>query len=472
MVRRLTLGFLLLAAGKATGQDTQRRIERAVRTADPAQQERVDSNLSLPERSYLEFGGFLSTTLVFLNDSAGNSRRFFSPEVSLYGRASIDGVHTFFGRTRFQYREFSEGDSFDGRGDRWPEPFVDRFWYEFDLRQAAAAYQGKTIGGNINIRVGRQFIDWGAGLTLSENLYAVRPTFVFGRWSVDGVAGVTPGDESVTDFDSSRNEFNEETWRGYFGARLAYRTRGNDEFYAYYLSQVDYNNDGLSRPDLGFQVDHEYNSQYLGFGSTGSFSTNILYVGEVVYEFGDNRSDPLRGLQEEEKIGAWAARGQLTYLFADRNNSRAEFECIFASGDPDRLVTSDTVGGNRAGTTDKAFNSLGFVNTGLAFAPSLSNIMTFRIGASTSPFVKIDGFERLQVGGDLFFVNKMDPRGPIDEPSSDDRFLGLEADAYLNYRITSDLAVGVRYGVFFPSAAVESEKDTRHFIFLGMTLSF
>lgn len=463
---------LAVACGSALGQDEQRRIERAVRTADPAERERIDSSLSFGERSYLEVGGFMSQTFVNLNDSNDNSRRYWSPEVSLYGRAVLDGAHTFFGRARFQYREFSQGDSFDDRGDRWGEPFVDRWWYEFDLKAAKAAYEGKTIDGNLNIRAGRQFVDWGSGLTLSENLYALRPTIEFGRFTIDLLAGITPGDQSVTDFDASRGEFNEETWRGFFGGRLAYRTKENEEFYGFVLGQVDYNEDGPSRPDLGFQVDHDYNSVYFGIGSTGSLWSRVLYTGEFVYEIGESQSDPLRGPQEGEEILAWAARGELAYLFADRNNSRAEFETIFASGDRDRLVTSDTVGGNLAGTGDHAFNSMGFVNTGLAFAPSLSNIMTFRLGASTFPFPEAENFEQLQVGIDLFALNKLDAKAPIDEPTSRDYFLGFETDLYANYRITSDLAFSVRYGVFFPGAAVESEKDTRQFVFLGMTLSF
>ena len=46
------------------------------------------------------------------------------------------------------------------RGDRWTEPFIDRWWYEFDLRQAAAAYEGKSLPWNLNMRIGRQFVDW------------------------------------------------------------------------------------------------------------------------------------------------------------------------------------------------------------------------------------------------------------------------------------------------------------------------
>lgn len=472
---------ILFLSGAASGQNVERRIERAIRRADPAERLRVDPKLGLGERTALDVGGFFSTTFVHLTDSNDNARRLFQPEVTLYARAVIDGAHTFFGRTRFQYRAFSEGDSFDERGDRWPGPFADRYWYEFDLRSQVAAQEGRSLDWNFNIRAGRQFVDWGAGLVLSENMYALRPTFEFGRVTLDLLAGVTPGDESLTDFDASRRDFNEETWRAFYGGRLAYRTRANEEFYAFFLAQVDHNSDGPSRPPLPSppfipNINFDYNSQYLGFGTTGGLAAQLVYVAEFVYEFGTSMSDPLRvpvgGVQSEENINAFAARGELIYLFSDRNNSRAEFETIFASGDGDRLSTTDTVGGNQSRSDDTAFNSLGFVNTGLAFSPSLSNLMSFRLGASTSPFVQYDGFEYFQVGADVFFLSKLDPDAPIDEPTSRNHFLGFETDLYVNYRITSDLAVSARYGVFFPSAAIASERDTRHFVFLGMTLSF
>jgi hypothetical protein len=67
---------------------------------------------------------------------------------------------------------------------------------------------------------------------------------------------------------------------------------------------------------------------------------------------------------------------------------------------------------------------------------------------------------------------KMDPDGPIDEPTSDDRYLGFETDLYANYRVTSDLALTLRYGVFFPGTAISDNSEIRQFILLGVTLSF
>ncbi|HBS29658.1 MAG TPA: hypothetical protein DEB06_09470 [Phycisphaerales bacterium] len=461
------------AAGAAFGQaDVQRRLERAVRTADPSERLRIDTSLTLGERSYVDAGGVASLAFVNLNDENNNARRLWQPEVTLYARAVVDGAHTFFGRTRFQYRAFSEGDSFDERGDRWVDPFIDRYWYEFDSRRYAAAYEGRTTETNFNIRLGRQFVDWGAGLALSENVYAARPTFEWGSWSVDGIAGVTPGDKSVVDFDASRKDFDSATYRAYFGGRLAYRTPGSKEFYAYVLHQEDQNGNNGPRVNLGVPVAFEYDSTYVGVGSTGSFSKQWLYLGEFVYEFGNSQSDPLRGAQTEEDIRAWAARGQVTYLFGDPGRTRFEFEVLLASGDDDRLIASDTVGGNLTGTDDEGFNSLGFANTGLAFAAPLSNLWSMRAGISSFPFNTIRELGDFQIGLDLFLFNKLDEDAPIDEFTTTDRFLGFESDVYLNWRLTSDLAFAARYGAFFPGEAIGGSSHTRMFVFLGFTLSF
>ncbi len=458
--------------GTAMAQNQERRFERAVRQADPAERFRVDPSLNIAERSQIDVGGSAALNFIHLNDAQDNSRRLFQPEITLYGRAVIDSAHLIFARARFQYRDFSEGDSFDGRGDQWQSPYLDRYWYEFDLRRAAAAYDGETLSNNFNIRVGRQFVDWGAGLTLSENLYAVRPSVEFGRFLIEGLAGVTPADRSVVDFDASREGFNNHTERGFFGGRASYRLEDGKEFYVLGLHQADYNTGTLARVGALGPVDFEYDSSYIGIGASGSIWNNWLYLGEFVYQLGESMSDPIRGPQTSEDINAWAARAQLTWILADRNFTRFELEGSFASGDDDRLISTDTVGGNLSGTNDTGFNSLGFQNTGLAFAPALSNLMAFRIGASTFPLVDVKGLEQFQIGADFFFLNKLDHDAPIEELTTSDLFLGFEMDWYVNYRVTSDFALTGRYGVFFAGDAIVGNTEPRHFIFLGAVLSF
>lgn len=463
----------LLGADNAAAQDDERRIERALRIADPTFRQRVDTDLDITERAQLDFGGFFTFTGLHLTDERDNSRRLLQYDTTLYATLNLDGAHTAFTRARFRYRDFSEGDSFDGRGDRWVEPFLDRYWYEFDLRRAAAAYRGRQLGWNFNVRAGRQFVDWGAGLTLSENLFAVRPSIEWAeRLSLEGLAGVTPTDQSVIDFDASRDEFNRRTRRGFFGALLRYRAPRNHEFYGYFLRMQDFNNDVRPRLPIGMDVDFTYNANYLGVGSTGPISRRTRYLAEFVYQFGQSMSDPLRGPQTRENISAFAARGQVEFLLRDRRNTRLDLETIFASGDSDRNISTDTVGGNRSGTNDNAFNSLGFANTGLAFAPSLSNIFVVRAGASTFPFPEVRPLERLQIGADLFLHNKLDSNAPIDEETNNKMFLGFETDVYLNYRITSDLALNARYGAFFPGEGIAGPKHVRHFVLVSATISF
>jgi hypothetical protein len=481
-VRPLRAGAIALAAGSvliaspAMAQQDTRRIERQLRTSEAGDfRVRVDTSLTLAERTQFDYGGFVSLTGIWLNDSNENSRRLIQPEVALYARASLDGVHTVFVRSRFPYRSFSAGDSFDGRGDRWIEPFLDRYVYTFDLRRALEAYQGMSTDFNLNLSVGRQFVDWGAGLALSETLYAVRPVIELSRqFKIDTLVGLTP--EHTADFDASRFNSDEKTRRSYIGVKPTYTFRNGTEVYAFALIMRDHYADTRGRPPIPstLVVDFRTNAEYWGLGGSGSLGPDLLWQLEGIFQTGSSNSDPFRdplGQQSKQDIYAGAARGQLTWLVRDAARSRVQGEVLMFTGDGDRNVTTDTIGGNRRFTNDEAFNSLGLANTGLAFAPALSNLISTRLGASTFPLAGNDVFDQLQLGADLLLFNKYTSRGAIDQPSRDASFLGTELDLYANWRITGDLAVQARYGVFFPGAGLQN-RDTRHFLLLGVTLSF
>ena len=480
--------------GATAAAQQERRIERAIReaTVDPTYRVRIDPTLSLGERSVLDVGGSFSFSMLHLEDSTDNSRRLIQPEFQIYGRAVIDAAHTFFIRSRFQYRGYSAGDSFDGRGDAWEEPFLDRWWYEFDLGRAVAADQGVVSDNNFRFRIGRQFVNWGSGVALSEQLYAVTAEAKFGKINVTGLAGFTPSDESIIDFDVSRDEFDRNTERAFFGGEIRYTTVDQHEFYFSYLRMADWNSDSAPTANIALvyplPVKFDYDANYFVWGAEGSFGDKLAYEGEFIYQSGRSTSDPLQSFdangapvaQTREDISAWAFRGQLTYFLGDERRTRFELESLVASGDGDRLgSTTDTVTGNKPGSDDLAFNSLGFVNTGLAFSPSFSNLMTFRVGASTFPFVGHELLQNLQVGVDVFLHSRLQGTAPIDEgiPGDDTRrFLGWETDFSLNWRLTSDFAITGRYGFFVPNDGLlgipTPVSDTRHFLFVGATLSF
>ncbi len=112
------------------------------------------------------------------------------------------------------------------------------------------------------------------------------------------------------------------------------------------------------------------------------------------------------------------------------------------------------------------------MNTGLAFAPEVSNILALRLGGSTFPLPETDLFRRLQFGTDFFVLGKLERHAPIDEPTNDHRYLGVEPDFYLNWQATSDLTIALRYGVFVPSSRNFTRDTARQFFYASVTYGF
>jgi hypothetical protein len=132
----------------------------------------------------------------------------------------------------------------------------------------------------------------------------------------------------------------------------------------------------------------------------------------------------------------------------------------------------NTFGGNRPNTNDHAFNGFGQINTGLAFAPSVSNLIALRLGGTTFPIPDMSVVKRMQLGVDFFVYSKMQQDAPIDEFTNDSQFLGWEPDLSMNWQITSDVTLAVRYGIFFPNSDAFQSDQQRQFIYAGITYAF
>jgi hypothetical protein len=131
------------------------------------------------------------------------------------------------------------------------------------------------------------------------------------------------------------------------------------------------------------------------------------------------------------------------------------------------------VGGNRGDFTDSGFNAFGWRDTGLAFAPILSNIHMWRGGGAFFAYEDERRASRLELGSDAYLFWKNRRAGAVSDPTADIQsgYLGWEIDVYANWEITHDLACTARYGVFFPGKAF-SDRTTRTFFLVGMTWSF
>jgi hypothetical protein len=481
-VLAVTIGAAASAAFGQQQPPPPHSVERFERTLEQIRRETIDGPLGAvpPEqRALFNYGAYVSLGYYSIDDRDHESHILRQYEVFPYVRLNLDGAHEFFVRGRLGYRDFNDGDSFDGRGDEPIDGDVDRAYYRFN---AGGDRNGRAAG--LSVQAGRDLVYWANGLTLAQTLDGVAVRWASADVSVELLGGVTA--TRTVDYDSSRPAFDYNTRRGFFGAMASGR-RGAHRPYVYALAQSDFNRDEVLRvqtgsgPENRIDTRFEYNSYYVGFGSAGTLGDRLTYGTEFVVEFGRGLSNsfeagaggPTPVRQRNESILAFAIDARADYLLPDAARTRLSGELIVASGDRDRDSTSNTFGGNRRGTADHAFNGFGLVNTGLAFAPPASNLLVVRLGATGFPMASAGApWNRLQVGADFFAFAKLSAGAPIDEPTSDDHYLGFEPDAFLNWQVTSDVSLAVRYGVFFPGSAVVADDRPRQVFFLGVTYAF
>jgi hypothetical protein len=465
----------------AFGQVDLERFERQLEQIRRDTRTMVNPDIPPEQRTYFDYGMFITSQYLSFDDSDLENHVLWQYDITAYTRFNIDGAHEFLARGRGSYRDFHKGDELEDDDNRYWDARIERLYYQFDLARYLAGTTGQSADGNLRLKLGRDLVVWANGLTLSYEIDGAMIDVGYGPFTLELLAGRTPSDQ--VDIDSSRPNFDGNTNRAFYGAMLSGRV-GTHRPFVYALCQRDHNSDDTLNTEVGdvpVTTEFDYNTYYLGLGSSGALTDRLAYGIEFVFEGGGNLSNSFTvdnlGLvtatpQERDKVHAWALDVQLDYLLPDPNHTRFSGELVIASGDDDRLATSSTHGGNLAGTDDEAFSSFGLINTGLAFVPAVSNIIVVRGGASTFPLPNIDPFKRLQVGTDLFLFAKLDSDAPIDEETTEDGYLGFEPDLYVNWQLTSDVTLAFRYGAFVPGDAIVNDGKIRQFFYAGMTFAF
>lgn len=461
-------------------------VERFDRTLEQIRRDtRLQASPDIPidQRTFYDAGGYTTLQYLSLDNANLQNQAFRQYDLTLYGRLVIDGANEFFVRGRIDYRDYNPGDNLNDQSSGL-DGMVERAFWRFDLARYRAAYGGRDPKYDLTIKGGRDFIVWANGLVLADVIDGATIDLGIQPFNLTLLAGVTA--KQTVDFDASRPNFDRDTHRGFYGAQLTTRL-GQHRPFIYAIMQRDYNHKDTAFTPTddsganGFNTNFDYNSHYFGIGSNGSLSDRLTYGIEFAYEGGqtlsnsfafDANGNPAQIAQTLDSIEAYALEFELDYLVGDDRQTRFTFETILATGDSDRLQTSNTIGGNLPGSKDRAFNSFGLLNTGLAFGPSVSNLWSMRIGASTFPFPDVAAVRRLQVGADFFVFQKLNANAPIDETTNSSPFLGVEPDVYLNWQITSDVALSVRYGAFFPGDSIENDGKIRQFLYTGVTFAF
>jgi hypothetical protein len=460
---------------QVSGNSSFERFDRQLELIQRETDARALSGIPADKRALLDYGGYLSMDYFSIDDSNLQNHILRQYQLVTYARFNLDAAQEAYIRGRFQYNDFNPGDEFEN-SDNGYHGFLDRAYYKFDS-QGWQRSHGQTVSDfGFTFEGGRDLVYWGNGLTLSQILDGAMIHTSWNDTSLDLIAGITP--EHTVDIDPSRPHFEDDTNRGFYGSMLSQQI-GKQKVYSYALLQRDYNNDDVGF-ESGIRTKYNYDSNYFGIGAQGAITDRLLYGVEYVYENGKNLSNSflINGftLQQQDQghtaISASAFDGRLDFLVLDRRKTRLSFEMIAATGDDDRIQTSTTFAGNKKGTADLAFNGFGLLNTGLAFAPQVSNVLIFRMGGVTFPLPDHSAFERAQLGVDLFLYNKFDADAPIDESTTNKNYLGFEPDIFLNWQITSDVTLALRYGIFFPGAAIINDSENRQFFGAGVTYAF
>lgn len=468
LARLLLIGVSLAGlSGGVLWAQTDSNFARQQRQYDERLREQLDRPRTAEQRMGVDWGGWFNTAFMLQEDTEDKLRDSMRSDLYLWGRAVVDDGHEFYARGRFSYIDYIQGDGPSDRGHDWQGPAVDRLYYSFDLRNAALRKQKVSLPYNAFTTVGRQYVQFGTGLALSLPMDAVVVGGEAGNTEVKGLFGRTI--ESINNIDQSPPVASHSN-RDFYGVQATYKGIAGHEPFAYYLWQQDHTKEDPNDP----VQEYDYDSQYLGLGSKGrAFLRNLYYQTELALEQG--RSFGVDATADPDKIRALAYDLMLDYLFQNRFKPKASAEYLFATGDGDRkLSPTDTLGGNKPGTTDNGFNAFGYRNTGLAFAAPISNLHMFRVGGSFKPLPQCRRLSELALGADAFAFLKArdDGAGPDTRSIRDNPNLGQEVDIYCNWRITSDLLWTIRYGVFVPGDSYEGTRSTRNFLFTGFTFSF
>lgn len=467
------LGLGLLAAADAGGVAPIRQAAAqdapGLRVYDEQLRVRLDEQAPRPGLVDVDGGGWINLALFKFDDSAAQRFRTLRQyELRLWASANLQGAHRFYVRSLLGWNDWNSGDNpTDVDGDTFSDFEIERAWYEFDLAALLLNRTGRRPDYDLKLKVGRAYHTLGTGLVLAHPLDAIRATFVTTRWDVTALLGMTihdtrnPLDQSPAMFQNS--DFC--VW----GFELGYRGLDRHRPFAYFLSVEDNTNPDPDDPTQRY----DYSPRYVGLGSEGTLLPDLRYRTELVGQWGDTFSDGVAA-GGQDPICAMAYDLFVEYVFRCPTRPFLQAEYLFASGDSDRQTSAvATVGGNVPDTTDHAFNAMGFRDTGVAFAPAVSNLHMYMVGGGLYPLENQKRFENLEVGSKVFFYHKA-ADGAVsvaDASTNNSRWLGWEWDVYCNWRITSDLAWTLRYGAFQPGAAFAND-DCRHFLYTGMTFSF
>lgn len=440
-------------------------IERQ-RALDRENQAKLQRELPAAQKLRVDYGGWYNSYFFLFDDGINSSRTLRQNELRLWTNISADrGIHQAYARMRATYLDWNHGDSFTPNEDDLDGPNLERGWYQFDLAKALRVYGSYDAPFELKVKVGRDLVNAGTGYAINLPLDHVQ---IIGEWQdfeTSMIIGKVPS--STYNIDRGR-AVADHSDRNFWILEEKYKGWDRHEPFAF----VAWQKDGTSEDPPDWLQEYNYDSTYIGMGSTGELIPNLKYSTEWDIERGQSYGN--KRFLERDEIKAWGFDHRLDYYFRHKTKPVLSAEYMFASGDANRLGSpTNAEGGNRNDHVDRSFSGFGFRDTGLSFAPRLSNIHIWRAGGSFRPLPDIEITKELEVGTDYYLYYKNKKVAAVSDDLADIQtgYLGWEMDYYANYRIFSDLSWTVRFGTFFPGSAF-TDQTTRTFLLTGITWSF
>ncbi len=458
-----TLIFLSLISYLSWAQTPPqaRRLEEEKRKSLIGSQE---AKSSAKQRLHLDYGGWLNYRyLDYDNDDNDSSARdsfdyTYFADLRLWLKATLNSPpeseekkqHTFYLRIKNLFIDDRPKDLAGGYD--WDGPHVDYAYFTIDMKP-------------VWIEAGRQYISVGSGLAYSDVNDGIQLWYLHRNWIFKIISAHTlPHQDNV---DTSVPGYTKQSDRYFYAAQATYGINKDNDLYGFLLVQRDYSNE----EPVDAQNNYTYNSQYFGLGAKGSLAKNIDYWIEGIHQTGKSY---IFTSQEKQSISAWAANAGIAIKSEMYSKPKIELEYSFGSGDPDRKSVTDTEGGNTSGK-DKNFLYFGYIPTGYALSPRLSNIHICRLGLSLIPFEKYNFFKKLTIGLNLYNFRKDRSTAAIFDPeaNADSNDIGNEINLELSWEVFSDLNFTAQYGRFYPGGAYSSNANTSdQYLSLSMTLTF
>lgn len=422
----------------------------------------LDANVPADQTTLLTYGGYLIPEYQ-QSELHRNVVGETTADLRLWSQAVVDDVHRVYVRMRLDYNHFGAGNEPFGWKDDLAGPNLDEGFYELSLSGALRKYFGTRLPADVKMTLGRQFVQFGNGLALSQILDGGVVRVDTGDWRVTGLLGKALEHQTNLDLSPQVADHQDRTFSGF---ETVYRGLANHAPFFYFFHQNDATTANPPDPFQSF----DYNSSYIGVGSNGEVVQNLRYGTELVTETGNS---VFQGGSNRDQVRAFAFDQLFEYYFHVKHDPVLSAEYALASGDNDRDSAVSAIGGNRLGT-DEQFQGFGYLNTGYAFAPIFTNLQFVRLGGRFKPLPDCETLKKLEIGTDWFLFNREKAGGPVSDPLAtnvNESYLGTEVDLYANWRITSDLSVVLRYGRFWTGDAYPTS-ERRDFVYTGIVFSF